>query len=533
MKKSIILLSALFLTLNSCSDFLEEQPLSEITQDQYFTSPNHAYAAVNQLYRGGIQDLTFAASAYNGPKLMSGGYMSGFFDNPNYKGQEQFIVQSQSLSLNAQTSAGYLDGIWDPCYRAIARANFAIENIPVTPGLNDSERKQLLAEAYFFRAFNYFYLVKYFGDVPLIIDTNQEDMYVARSSSKIVYEQMITDLTYSSKEGNLNDLPMPKNNFRISKGTVNTLLADIYLHMSGFPVQENKYAEAATAAREIINSGNYRLIQNVNTTTNSAYNVMRTSDIEDEYMYQVEYMSGIATNGWMATYSFPTGAVSWPGQIFKFAITTEVFLPRPELLAIYDNTEDIRIQEKQFFHSQFTYDYSNSSGTNTETRNFPTMPYLWFDQNALFNSGQQDKDFKIYRYAEVLLIAAEAIAKTEGVTAEARRYLAQVRSRASLTGKSIEIVSTELAALSANQFIEEVWKERLREFPLEFKIWEDMQRTRKIMKTDINNKGVISFIDLIGATNTWGNTFQAKDLLYPISANELQRNPKLTQNEGY
>ena len=530
MKKYILIGMGVF-AMASCSNFLDESPMSEISQEQYFSAPKHAYAAVNQLYREGVKNLTEANSAYVGPKLMGGPFMSGFFDNPSYKGQENFLVQAQELALNAQTSAAYLDGIWDPCYSAIQKANLAIKNIPTTPGLSDEERKQLLAEASFFRAFNYFYLVKSFGDVPLILDVDSKDLQVPRTSSKLVYEQIVKDLQFAANEGGLKDLPMPKNGFRVSKGTVNTLLADVYLHMSGFPVQENKYAEAAATARQIINSGNYHLIANGNKTDKSAYNVMRTSDVEDEYMYQVEYKAGIDENGWMATYSFPYGAVSWTGNPFQYSITCDVYLPRPEVLAIYDSNEDIRIQEKQFFHSSY-----NNNGT---IMTFPKMPYLWYDANALFVTGQQDMDMKIYRYAEVLLIASEAIANAEGVTAEAADYLASVRARASKTGKTEAQIATALMALSKQQFIEEVWKERLREFPCEFKIWEDMQRTHKIMQTITSNtdpnfgKGVITFVDLIGAKNTWGKTFAEKDLLYPISANERQRNPSLTQNVGY
>ena len=204
------------------------------------------------------------------------------------------------------------------------------------------------------------------------------------------------------------------------------------------------------------------------------------------------------------------------------------FKPTKELLCIYDSVRDLRIQEKQFFHSHLTY--VNDSAEITQY--FETAPYLWHDDVALFESGRTGKDLVVYRYAEVLLIAAEAIAKTEGVTPEAIGYLADVRSRAYWQTDRIEIIA-ELSGLTEEKFIEQVWIERLRELALEFKTWTDIQRTRKFPVTSEENKGQVEFVDVIGHTSIWGNTFEDKHMLFPISENEIQRNPNLSQNSGY
>ncbi len=75
--------------------------------------------------------------------------------------------------------------------------------------------------------------------------------------------------------------------------------------------------------------------------------------------------------------------------------------------------------------------------------------------------------------------------------------------------------------------------ERLREFPLEFKIWDDCLRTGKFPVISSTEKGKVTYVDLVGAKNASGATFKSSDLLWPISLNEMQRNPSLTQNEGY
>lgn len=525
MKKVLTILINLLLFV-SCSNFLEENPQSEMNTDDYFSHPSHAYNAVNSLYRSGAAGF-YESGVYSGCPAMLGSYMSGLYDN-DYKGQELHVQHTQNLTLDGNNLAGYLDRIWDDCYKAISKANFAIENIPETKGLSLSEKNELFAQALFFRAFNYFFLVKTFGDVPLILEpySSLDNMYVERTASQLVYDQIIGDLKYAIESEGLNDQPMPLNDYRISKGSATTLLADVYLQYSGFPNHGNKYREAASTARSIIQSGIHHLIPNGEDLTNSAYNVIRQSDAESEYMYSIEFDATIDQNYRQPTICYPSEATSW--GIFKYSVTNNAFKPTKELLCVYDSVKDLRIQEKQFFHSHLTY----TTDSVEVTKYFETAPYLWHDDVALFETGRTGKDLVVYRYAEVLLIAAEAIAKTEGVTPEAIGYLADVRGRAYWETDRSEII-TELSGLTREDFIQQVWIERLREFALEFKVWSDVQRTRKFPVTCEKDKGKISFVDVIGHTSIWGNTFEEKHLLFPISENEIQRNPNLSQNSGY
>src|SRR5690606_32912989 len=131
----------------------------------------------------------------------------------------------------------------------------------------------------------------------------------------------------------------------------------------------------------------------------------------------------------------------------------------------------LRIQEKQYFHSSITW----PDGSVSE---FATAPYIWFDEQASLETATSGKDLPIFTYSNLLLIAAEAIAESEGVTAEAVDYLAQVRARA-YWKQDLEAVKASLSGLSPEQFVAEIWKERLRELIFEFRIWFDIQRTRK------------------------------------------------------
>ena len=84
-------------------------------------------------------------------------------------------------------------------------------------------------------------------------------------------------------------------------------------------------------------------------------------------------------------------------------------------------------------------------------------------------------------------------------------------------------------------FIEECWKERLRELPFDFKIWDDIVRTKKFPVISKTTQGDVTFVDTFNGqtTNASGATIKESDLLWPISPDELQRNPNLTQNPGY
>ena len=102
-----------------------------------------------------------------------------------------------------------------------------------------------------------------------------------------------------------------------------------------------------------------------------------------------------------------------------------------------------------------------------------------------------------------------------------------------MEGKTVATIATELQALSKEAFIEECWKERLRELPFDFKIWDDCVRTQKFPVISETVKGEVKFVNLIGAKNASGYTIKDSDMLWPISPDELQRNPNLTQNDGY
>lgn len=525
MKLIYIILPVMALLLPSCEDFLKEEPLDEFSIDQYFSDPDHAISAVNGLYRTGAPQM-YDGGVYSGTRMMFIQYMTGFFDN-EYSGQELHVQRAQQLTIDGVNTGQYLDdNIWSDLYAGVSRANNAIINIPTTPDLSPELANQLLAEAKFFRAFSYFYLVRMFGPVPLITEpvTSLDDVYAERSSIENVYGLIVEDLRFALEEGGLSTSHMIANESRVTQGAVAVLLADVYLTMAGFPLQQTaRYADAATIARNLINGdyGAYGLVQHGADPASSAYNMIRNSDVSSEYIYYKEYTTGISNSPY-PPWSYPVGMVKYT----EYDITNGAYQPEPEFLWAYDPDDDLRMQNKQFFH--WTLDTPDGEQT------FPPTPYMWHDDASLFTGPPASgKDVVIYGYANALLIAAEAIAQSEGVTAEAVNYLAQVRARG-YWQLDIPAVEAMLTGLSPELFTEEVWTERLRELVFEFRTWFDIQRTRKYPVTDESNRGEVTYVDVVGHTNPMGATYEEKHLLFPLSENEIQRNPDLGDNNpGY
>ena len=511
----------------SCDDFLEEEPRDQQSVDQFFAEPGQARSAINFLYERGAPDMYLQQGVFRGSDAMYLQYLSGFFDN-EFSGQERQVDLAQQLAISPTEIDATLNRIWENLYEGISSANLSIANIPDTPGLSGGERNDLIAQASFFRAFAYFYLVRMFGDVPLITEPvgGLDEVFVPRAPVSEVYAQIVADLNMATTAGSLPNGTMVENGFRITRETALMLLADVYLTMSGFPLLDDNYDNAATAARAVINSGAFSLVPheldgdgNV-VLENSAYNQMRQAEtLANSYIYQIEYVAGIRSSPY-PQWSFPASVSGSVGS--AYANIQNAYGPRPELYAQYDQDLDLRAQEKQYFHTSFTT-------ADGEDITFPVTPYIWLDEEPFFNSAQSSQNLRVYSYPEALLIAAEAIAQSEGVTEEAVDYLTQVRARAYWTTDS-ESIRTELAALSVTDFVEEVWKERNRELIFDQKLWFDMVRTRLY---PAGADGDVTFINLVGAQNTFGQTFQERHLLLPISASEMQRNPELVQNPGY
>ncbi|PPL02435.1 RagB/SusD family nutrient uptake outer membrane protein [Parapedobacter indicus] len=515
---AIALLCGSAFTFGACESFLDEAPRSAVTSVAYYQNEAQAQGQVNSLYRMGAPlRYASAGSAYIGPNASINSMLTGYFTN-SYEGQELICLYSRELTRqnNTRIVSNTMNSIWNDCYRAINIANAAIKYIPEIE-MDANLQSKLVGEAKFFRAYNYFYLVKTFGDLPLSTEPYEattDDLYLPRTGTAEVYALIEADL----KEA-VDALPastFANNAHRISRYAAAMALADVYL-------QQGKYGDAATYAQLVLDSP-HGLTTNSDLALNSAYNKLRKSDDLDESIYALEYDGTINNSGWWTTYAFSSSATS----IFTtYSIFERVYGPTDRFLNVYE-AEDLRIQPNQFFHWKYT-----NPNTGTKWTSAQAGIWYYYDEDAVLNTGRGTKDWNLYRYAEALLIAAESIARSSGVNADAAGYLAQVKARADINGKTAADYTAELQSLPEDDFVEAVWTERLRELPLEFKMWDDCLRTGMFPVISASVKGQVDYQPLVGTQNGSGATFKETDLLWPISLDELQRNPKLTQNEGY
>lgn len=514
MKKISLYLLAGAMSLTACNNWLQEEPKSFDNGD--IRTDTQAEARVNYLYRSGAPTQISSTGAYRGGNYSINNFLTGYYSS-SYWGQETDFKEAADLTRQQNVNdvcTRLTQDIWTSCFRCINIANTAIKSISAMPE-QSSAAKRLLAEAQFFRAFNYFHLVKIFGGVPLYTEPteNLENAYAERATAEAVYGQVIADLNAAIAA--LPDATMVDNNKRVGKTAAQTLLADVYM-------QKGDKAAAKTQLEAVVKSGKYDLLQNDDKGAGSYINKLRTQDNSIETIYFVEYnrdnssmnrRTGNAFDGSMASKAQALG-------IYELVVA-----PTEAYTAIYP-VNDLRIQNQQFFATEATLKVK-SDGTmwtwkwDGETRG----DWFYLEETCLYD-GKGTKDWNIYRYAEVLLDYAECLGAAEGA-----QYLAKVQARANMDGKTVAQLTAELQGLNDTQFAEACWNERIKEFPLEYKLWDLCLRTKKFPV--INGADNVTWVNLVGATNARGAQIKDSDLLWPVPVQEIQRNPNLTQNPGY
>ena len=525
MKKilTIAVLGATLAGFTACDSFLEEEPRSSMTNVAYNQTEEQMIGQVNYLYRNGVPDkLTNMGGAYRGSSISVQCMLTGYFTN-DFEGQEVDCSYARHLTRQQYTQSvcNYqTNDVWETCYKAINIANSVIKYID---GIDMSAQAQYRGEAKLWRAWNYFYLVKMFGAVPMVTEpTEGEVAYPERTDAETIYTSVIIPDLQDAVE-NLPATGFAANSHRVTRYLADMILADVYM-------MRGDYANAAAQLRDIIKSGLFSLTPNTDMGMNSAYNKLRTDDDLAEVIYAYEYDGSIENTGNLPTHAFNQQAEKFFASSStgsKYSLWVNTFGVTDRYLNMYEEG-DLRGEPNQFFHWTYTHPIDGTSITFSSPQN-----WYWYQEEAIIETGIGNKDWNFFRYAETLLSAAESIAQSEGVNAEAAGYLAEVKARASMSGEDASTIASRLQGMGKQAFIEECWKERLREFPLEFKIWDDCLRTMKYPNISATTKGDIQFVDLIGATNASAATFKETDLVWPIPVNEIQRNPNLEQNAGY
>lgn len=507
-KYKFLLLLILSLSITACSD-LEEEPVGILAPETYFNDLASLQIAVNGVY-------TFAHDRYflgreTGMALMLRSDMVGISDS----GTRQERIDHDNftdLDDNGNTRVA-----WPAMWEIVSSANLSIYGSQFVDA-DDSKIKPIVAQAYFLRAFAYYHIVRQFGSVPYITEPVTDvdaASNLMKTSVADIYEGIISDLTFAK-----NNLPNTQASRSLaSAAAARSYLASVYLTMAG--TSNNEYFQNAfDEAKAIIDNEatydlglepDYQNLWNYATINNSK-----------EPIFNLDYIGNVGIGNPNTDYIGPLSGIRGNSA---YAHGTGWAVMAPEL-PVYTtwNHKDYRRAvslDTTMVDNGVTKDYTQFNSVDGRNQNTPFIAkYNRMIGTDFGGSGRaSEQNYLLMRYAEVLLIAAEAAVEI-GDNSSATTYLNRVRARARGAAGAGHVKyppSTEPADISGTVTVNDVLEERRLELAFEMKRWYD------IVRRDLGST-VFSASGLEGAKSNFNST---DDYLIAIPADEVIRNPNL------
>ncbi len=476
------------ISMSSCKKFLETKQYDRSNEAAFYKTTSDfeqavigAYSSLENLYSSGNFYFLLTDIRSDNTSVYVPGGSAGPLSKSEY---DDFTLTSNNE---------HLLGYWNTSYSLIQKTNDIITFL-ADANIDAVKKSQYKGEAEVLRALTYFNLVRLYGDVPLVLTRfeNIDDSYKkGRNTVDEVYTQIIADLkeaqTLLVTNRNTGD-----NSGRADKGIASSLLGDVYL-------TQKKYPEAATEFKKVIDMNVYTLLPNYADLFKSG------QQGNSETIWQVYFLAGVAGLG----SSFPN--YSAPLNSESVLIQTGVAFGWNQPTADIQNAYEMK-------------DVRRSSIADSFTKDGTLYPYKYIknyvDIAAGTGDGTSGKDWYILRYADVLLMYAEAVNEAQG-PATAYSSINSVRVRAGLDPLA--------TGLTKDQFREAVYLEERRESPFEGHRWFDLVRTGRAL-TVMNAK-----IKPLSDANTTGlaSPIDAHHLLLPIPSIVREMAPQVTQNPGY
>ncbi|MBS1564125.1 MAG: RagB/SusD family nutrient uptake outer membrane protein, partial [Bacteroidetes bacterium] len=481
-----LLVAQLFLLPSCKKSFIDITDPTRIATSDYYKDSISIAAAVNAAYSS-LQDVYGRAGSSRGIWP----FAEVASDNSTSVSDGVGVGEMELFTF---TSANPLvQGSWVAIYKSIARCNVVLARAPAVP-MAAAAKSRYLAEVKFIRALAYFNAVRIWGDVPLVtkeIETVQDAYTYGRANKDSVYAQIIQDLKDAEsvlpvKYTSANDLG------RVTQGAAKGLLAKVYLTQNNFALAAGKLNEFITA------------YDNTTYSLQASYaNIfLTTNEMNSEIVFAVRYTKGGFGIGspftnYFAPNSSLTGGVGNAGQYNTV---------RKDLVDTFlaNGAADTR--------------YNASIGFYAGTSAYYTKKYT----DVPAGDGDADCDWIVLRYADVLLMYAEALNEQSSANvATAVPYLNRIRVRAGLT-------ALDPATLTQQSLRLAIERERRLELSMEGHRWFDLVRTGRAVevmnnhftKYQIKNGTVVVQID-------------SHNLLFPVPLSEINTNPILSQNTGY
>ena len=373
----IILFSLSFLV--SCKKYVEiPPPENQLVSELVFNDDKTANATVAGLYT--------SMNSYNSQFAnVNGSFLTAYSADEFYY-DYSFAAYNEFKSDKISPSNSRVSGFWSEPYSYIYHANAILEGLERSTSISDGAKKQFRGEAKFLRAFCYFYLVNYFGDVPLILNTDYKvNTSLPRTRKDSVYASIIKDLTDAQTD--LPDQYYGTERIRANQSAATALLARTYLYTQ-------QWAKAETEAGKVIGDNQYQLLTDLNTI------FLKNSR---EAIWQLQSVN-----------TSTAGVNTWEG----FSIVPGTPTSR-SYYRVYDNIlTAFEVGDKR--DSSWIKSYTNANGTFY-------YPYKY----KVRTKTPVTEYSMVLRFAEVYLIRAEARAQQENLDG-AREDLDVIRTRAGL-----------------------------------------------------------------------------------------------------
>ena len=447
MKTKILMICLLSGALASCDDFLTVYPETSLSSATFFTREADFVQAVNGAYvplRAISNDRAWLlGEMHSDNTYYSRNILFGATEQQEDIG-DFAIPEAQGITANVHVLNQYrLD------YQIIARVNQVLASIDNVE-FDANSKNNLRGQALFLRAYAYFELVRYFGKVPLHLAPvpNREESALPLSEVEEIYSQIIEDAAAAIP------LLLPKSTQeagRVTSGAARTLLANVYI------VRE-EWAKAEVLLQEVVTSNEYSLFPDYanvfSTSTANKNNV--------ESVFEVQFIEGSAGLNGTFLYNFmprpmsPTELVTITGTSNPQPLDGEGNnTPTPDIIAAYEPGDE---------RKDASIGYITLAGSFRTDKSYPYIKKYAKTHSLHNNHGM---NWPIYRYSEVLLFLAEALAKQgkDGST-----YLNIVRKRANLGDATGDILQA-------------IYRERRVELAFENKRWFDLVRRGVAIET--------------------------------------------------
>ena len=504
MKFSVISLILLMACQGCKESFLDENPRSVLNPVNFYTDETGLNAGVNATYASMRSIYGEREEPFRLTLLGTDVYTNG-------KGQLGLPFDIYDTDLNP--FATEVDFVWSTCYKTINLTNIIITSAE-TVSFNEQRKARLIAEARFFRALNYFWLVQLFGDVPLKLDpTNEVITEAVRTPQTEVYKTIVDDLKYAE----LNLAATYPQWGRIRKGAVQHLLSKVYL------VQKD-WTNAADMAKKVIQDGaNYQLVEEYTRIFH------HENQVNKEIIYSVQYENDVTNSGTVGNqthlyFQSSYSDIAGMQRVLQWGRPFSRFGPTAYLMSLFDDAKDERTDIWRMFDD---YYYNNAATLPAGKKLNDPVDESWRNKiefhwtNLKFfdptrpnvNEARGNKDFIVFRLGETYLIAAEALMMA-GKTDEAVTYFNEIRRRAARSGVNLSVPASALT-------IDVILDERARELAGEMDRWFDLVRTGKA-------------VERIKAYSARGKNIKPTHVLRPIPQTQLDRlTVPFAQNPGY